>query len=582
MQDRDTTTSQATILVVDDTPANLGVLLDQLEAENFKVLIAMNGESALETISHMQPDLILLDVMMPGIDGFETCRRLKADETTQDIPVIFMTALTDVMDEVQGLKLGAVDYISKPIRIETVSARLHTHLTLRNLQKRLEFQNTQLQQEIVERTRAEEALQQRNHELLLLNQVSQMFSSSLDLEPVLDTALDAIQRLLNVYSLSFWLIEPETHELVCMQASGPGSDDLAGQHLKPGQGITGWVAWHNTLAFVPDLWEDERHVRRVDTHTGVSIRSMLSLPLQVKGKVIGVLNLADLRVGHFSQEDVIMLEPIAAAAAIAIENARLYMMAQQEIAERKKAEAALREAHGELQELNASKDKFFSIISHDLRSPFSILLGFTQLLEENLEQYSYEENRSKVAHIRASAERLYALLENLLTWSRIQRGAMEHQPETIDLAEIAEDNVALFAPKAEHKQITLRSAIPENTLAYADYSMVDTVLRNLISNALKFTPAEGRIDVSASVRAPYIEVAVSDIGRGIPFEDISKLFRIDVQYTNPGTAGEKGTGLGLILCQELVERNGGKIWVESEIGKGTTFTFTLPGINSKQ
>ncbi len=159
MNDMYATTSQATILVVDDTPANLGVLFDHLETTGFKVLIDTNGESAIETIQQVQPDLILLDVRMPGIDGFETCRRLKADERTQAIPVIFMTALTDMVDEVKGLKLGAVDYITKPIRIEVVSARLHTHLTLRSLQKRLESRNAQLQQEIEEHKRTEEALQ---------------------------------------------------------------------------------------------------------------------------------------------------------------------------------------------------------------------------------------------------------------------------------------------------------------------------------------------------------------------------------------------------------------------------------------
>jgi signal transduction histidine kinase len=296
-----------------------------------------------------------------------------------------------------------------------------------------------------------------------------------------------------------------------------------------------------------------------------------------------VLNLVDLRVDHFTRNDLILLEPIAAAAAIAIENARLYTMAQQEIAERKQAQAALLAAHSELkeknaqlQELNASKDKFFSIISHDLRNPFTTLLGFAQLLSENVDRYNQDEIKQKVDRLRSSAERLYALLENLLTWSRIQRGVMEHHPETIALSEIVADSVDLFTPNAEQKQIMLMNAIPENIAVYGDYSMVNTVIRNLISNALKFTPAGGNIEVSAQPYETSIEVAVSDTGRGIPQEDISKLFRIDVQHTNVGTAGETGTGLGLILCQELVERNKGKIWVESEVGNGTTFRFILP------
>jgi signal transduction histidine kinase len=235
----------------------------------------------------------------------------------------------------------------------------------------------------------------------------------------------------------------------------------------------------------------------------------------------------------------------------------------------------------ELAELNVSKDKFFSIISHDLRSPFNALLGFSQLLSENLDQYDRPNIETMVGKIHLSAENLYALLENLLTWSRIQRGAMEHDPENLELAEIAEDTIDLFVSKAEEKNILLKHGIPQGLMAHADYNMVTTVIRNLVSNAMKFTSDGGKIEVSArSQNETMIEVAVADTGTGIEQEDLSKLFRIDIRYTNVGTAGERGTGLGLNLCKDLVEKNGGTIWVESEVGKGTTFRFTLPSIMS--
>ena len=146
------------ILIVDDTPANLGVLFDTLEISGFRVLVNTNGESALETVRETHPDIVLLDIMMPGMDGFETCRRLKSDDAVKDIPVIFMTALTDAVDEVRGLELGAVDYITKPIRVETVLARVKTHLALQGLQKELKEKNIRLEQEITERTRLETQL----------------------------------------------------------------------------------------------------------------------------------------------------------------------------------------------------------------------------------------------------------------------------------------------------------------------------------------------------------------------------------------------------------------------------------------
>ena len=154
------------ILLVDDTPTNLGVLFDSLSNSGFKILVALDGESAIEQVDYVVPDLILLDILMPGIDGFETCHRLKSKDSTKDIPVIFMTALTETVDKVKGFGVGAVDYITKPIQTEEVLARVNTHLSIQNLKKALLEQNERLQQEICDRQKAEEALR------LLLHSVS--------------------------------------------------------------------------------------------------------------------------------------------------------------------------------------------------------------------------------------------------------------------------------------------------------------------------------------------------------------------------------------------------------------------------
>lgn len=381
------------ILIVDDNPANLGVIVDYLETYGFKVLVARRGETGLEKAQFALPDLILLDVMMPGINGFETCRRLKEIEVTKDIPVIIMTALTDTEHKLKGFQAGAVDYITKPFQRKEVLARVQTHLNLRNLQKHLQEKNTQLQQ-----------------------------------------------------------AEAEI------------------------------LAAHHTL----------------------------------------------------------------------------------------------QEQNAQLQELNASKDKFFSIISHDLRSPFSTLLGLTEFVSTNFDKYDREKLRHHIDILFSSAQRLYALLENLLTWARLQRGAMQCEPEVFDLSGTIRENITIFASKADEKGITLREEIPENIMVYADVRMVDTIIRNLISNALKFTETGGNIVVSAVLQEQRVEMSVSDTGCGIDEAGIAKLFRIDTHYTHIGTAGEQGTGLGLILCKELVEQNGGRIWVESEVAKGTTFRFNIP------
>lgn len=235
----------------------------------------------------------------------------------------------------------------------------------------------------------------------------------------------------------------------------------------------------------------------------------------------------------------------------------------------------------QLKELNASKDKFFSIIAHDLRVPFTGLLGITDFIIKNLEDFSQGEVKENLVSLKEVAEAVYGLLENLLAWSRLQRGVMEYKPKNIALHEIANLNMRLFATNAEQKQIALINKIPQGALAYADQHMVDTVLRNLLSNALKFTDKGGKIRVSAQKNGTHIDVEVADTGVGIPQKDIPQLFRIDIKYTNAGTAGEEGTGLGLVLCKDLVEKNNGRIWVESKIGQGTRFTVRLPAGKKK-
>ena len=393
MNTQQSISQKANILIADDTPENLRLLFGMLAEQGYRVRPVPSGHRALATVQTELPDLILLDIKMPDMDGYEVCERLKADERTRDIPVIFISALNGTFDKIKAFSVGGVDYITKPFQIEEVLVRVKTHLGLRNLQKNL-------QQEITKRKQAEKELRKLNQQLQETNQ--------------------------------------------------------------------------------------------------------------------------------------------------------------------------------QLQEANASKDKFFSIIAHDLRSPFTGLIGLTEAIIEDIEHYSKDKIRTILSRMHTSAEKTYSLLTNLLAWSRLQRGLMECEPGTISLASIAEQNIRLFASNAEQKQISLRNLVTEGTTAYADLKMVDTVMRNLLSNALKFTDTGGTIELSTQQDENLIEIAVSDTGIGMSQENMDKLFRIDVKYSRRGTADEEGTGLGLILCKELIEKNGGTLRVESEVGKGTTFMFSLP------
>ena len=257
---------------------------------------------------------------------------------------------------------------------------------------------------------------------------------------------------------------------------------------------------------------------------------------------------------------------------------------EHEIEQRLQAEAALRQANTMLSKLNANKDKLFSIISHDLRSPFNSLLGNTQLLARMIDQWSLADIQEMSQSIHIQAKAAHRLLENLLTWSQLQRGRIAYDPEPVKLYQLVENTVDLLNEMALAKQIRLAHTIEPGLVTHADEYMIDTVIRNLTTNALKFTPAEGQVTLSAhrnglsaeGEATDWVEVSVRDTGVGISREDIEKLFKIEVHHTTPGTAKEKGTGLGLILCQEMVEKNGGRIWVESQLGQGTTVKFTVP------
>lgn len=371
--------SHGVILVVDDTPENLGILFNYLDQRGFKVLLVQNGENALQQAQTCPPDIILLDVMMPGLNGFDVCLQLKANESTRHIPVIFMSALSETVDKLQGFEVGGVDYITKPIQCEEVEARIKTHLMLRKLQQELQEKNT--------------ALIEKNEQLLAAN---------------------------------------------------------------------------------------------------------------------------------------------------------------------------------------ASKDRFFSIISHDLRTPFVTLIGLTQVLTEEFEMYPKEDLKHFLIKLQKTSETFYALLENLLTWSRCQLGVIEMAPRMLNIREAILRNLHIFDQTAREKQITLTTTLDKPMLVYVDEKMIETILRNLISNALKFTSCGGRVTISGTQDGDTTTIAVADTGIGIGQEYLPNLFRIDTQYKRKGTADEQGTGLGLILCQEFIEKSGGKIWVESRVNEGSTFKFTLP------
>ncbi|MEW6506787.1 MAG: PAS domain S-box protein [Bacteroidota bacterium] len=289
----------------------------------------------------------------------------------------------------------------------------------------------------------------------------------------------------------------------------------------------------------------------------------LGVPLKISGKTVGVIalqNYKDEKV--YGEEELLILTFVSDQVVQAIER-------------RKNAEEIKRYAE-ELKQLNATKDKFFSIIAHDLKNPFITILGFSDLLITDYDELTDEEILYYVQEMKSSADKSHSLLQNLLQWSRSQTGHIHYNPRKLNLREIACTNANLVQPAAQKKNIALDCSLNENIFVNADEDMLNTIFRNLLTNAVKFTDLGGSIKINSKSIEGFEEVTIEDNGIGMPEDIRLNLFRLDKSYTTTGTQNETGTGLGLILCKEFVEKQGGSIKVESEESKGTKFIFTLP------
>ncbi len=355
------------ILVVDDNPDNLDFLINILGTQGADVRIATSGEQLLKRISYIIPDLILLDVMMSGIDGFETCRQLKESENTKDIPVLFMTALSDITSELKGFEVGGIDYISKPIELEKALSRINTHLRVQSQKK-------------------------------------------------------------------------------------------------------------------------------------------------------------------------------------------------------------------ELIKLNLERNKFLSIIAHDLRNPLLGIKIQEHFIEKYISSICDPELEGYFAELSEATENIIDLLDNLFDWVLFHQGAIKYRPERFELTRIIDETISFLKHGAEQKNIIIKTrASCSNVSVYTDIEMSLVIFRNLLNNAIKFSNTGTKITIGCQiVDTDFIEISITDTGLGIPDNLQEKLFHIDKIFSRLGTEGEKGNGMGLILCKDLVEKSGGRIWFRSEVNKGSTFSFTLP------
>ncbi|MGE5458439.1 MAG: PAS domain S-box protein, partial [Methanococcaceae archaeon] len=335
-----------------------------------------------------------------------------------------------------------------------------------------------------------------------------------------------------------------------------------------GKGLTEYILRNGKAELITEQQDlDLREKGEVELR-GAPAKIWLGVPLQIKEKTIGVMVVQDYHNENaYGENEKEILEMISFSVSRAIE--------------RRKAEEEILKYIDKLKDTNATKDRFFSFISHDLRGPFSSLLGFSEMILEDFDSFSKEDIRKYVSTIKATSQNLYNLLNNLLQFTRFQTGRILFNPMRTSIKEVVAKNIEMLKGNCIKKDIELITEVKNDDIVLIDEEMISSTIQNLITNAIKFTPRKGWIKITSQRRENegMIEISVQDSGIGMNSTVMDNLFRVDVIQTTIGTEKESGTGLGLILAKESVEKHKGKIWAESHKGKGSTFRFTLPLAN---
>ncbi len=481
------------ILIVDDKPANLRLLSQMLLEHGHTVRAVINGARALASVRTALPDLILLDIKMPEMNGYEACKRLKADPQTRDVPVIFISALGETEDKVKAFTAGGVDYITKPFQIEEVLARVEIHLGLRNLQKKLERTN-------------EDLAQQRD---------------------TLDTVL---------CNVADGLVFTNPAGEIMLANPAFGRIPLDPPEQLEGTALSQILPLAELLDIVSDALQSQGSVHTVD----------VTLPDQriFRASACGLC--------HDGQ-------PVTGVVTI------------------------LRDITHDV-EVDRMKTNFVSMVSHDLRTPLGVILGFTEMLETGVYGPLSDKQQGALQHIVTSVKRQLNLVNNLLDQARIETGQLSPEIALFGPATLVKETLNDIGILAQGSGLELSSHIADDvpTTLFGDRQRLHQVLSNLVDNAIKFTK-QGSVIVRVYLPdESHWALAVSDTGPGIPIEAQAYVFDPFRQIDNSITREHVGVGLGLSIVEQLVTLMGGEITLESKVGQGSTFTVVLPLVTQIQ
>lgn len=495
--------SKVDILIVDDNPEFAQGLKLMLAKDEVNLFSAYSGEEGLAKFGQHRPDLVLLDIIMPGMDGFEVCRQIRKRPENSNVYIVMLSGVKITSEQqAAGLEAGANGYIVRPIPNRELLARIRTFIRLKQAEKKLE------ESEKKYKTLFDSMIMAYAHHAIITD----------------SNGKPCDYRFLNV--------NPEFERL-----TGLKSDAVIGKRVLEvlPQTESTWIEKYGKVAL-----------------TGEEIRFI---------DFSGSLN---------KFYEVYAFSPAPG------EFSTIFF----DVTERIAAEKKIQEINQNLVKLNAEKDKFFSIIAHDLYNPLSGIYGLSELFLNQIEEHDFEGLDVLAKNIFNSTARAIGLLSNLMDWARSQTGRIVFKPEVLILNDLVGNVFQNISAQANQKSVNIHSTLPANTLIFADRFMLSSTLLNLLTNAIKYSNQGGLVELAAVTSTNEILITVKDNGVGMSEKVLNNLFRIGVNQSTPGTQNEKGTGLGLILCKEFVEKHGGSIQAESEEGKGSKFCIRLPIVNT--
>ena len=505
------------VLVIDDSPTNAAIARIGLEEAGYEVLIADTGRKGLnEALEHL-PDVVLVDILMPDMDGYEVCRAIRTTPATSGIPVIVITGLRGNADRILALEVGANDFLSKPVDTVELLARVGSLVRLKHLNDQL-----QRQAALTEAAAARERI-----------------------AAILESITDA-----------FIAVDSEWHLTYVNQRA----EQLLGQ---PREQLLGADLWTH-FATTPESPAVEESQRAMAEHVPVAFET-LHPPLDAWFET------------HVYPRDeglAFYFHDVTARKRAEAEIRELNTLLEQRVRERT---AELEAANQQLDAASRMKSDFLASMSHELRTPLNAIIGFSELmLDAKFDDMQTRERMEFLGHIHRSGHHLLGLINDILDLSKVEAGRMELHFESAPLDQLIQGCLAVIQPLAYKKQIALQGTCrPPDAVVSVDPARIKQVLYNLLSNAVKFTPEGGHVSVTADLAADGARIAVRDDGVGIEPEDQAAVFE-EFRQVGEASRQQEGTGLGLALVRRLVGLHGGSIWLDSAPGSGSCFTFSLP------